>query len=68
MDDFIRRDELSGLYWCVACDERSSKERAALVRHVEAKHYSPGYQCEHCLKPFNARYLLLRHIHKHHKL
>ncbi len=66
MSDFIRRDDVSGLYWCVACSQ-TTKERATLVRHVEAKHYSPGYLCQFCRKPYNAKYLLLRHINKYHR-
>ncbi len=66
VDDFVRRDEATGAYFCASCSQ-TSRERSTMVRHVEAKHYSPGYECAFCRKPYNARYQLLRHLRKYHQ-
>lgn len=66
VDDFIRKDDASGLFLCLSCPF-SAKDRSGLKRHVESHHYSPGYACQFCHKPYNAKYLLLRHIRKYHR-
>lgn len=50
---------------CLGCDY-GSKDRGTLVRHIESKHHSPGYECAVCQKPYNARYLLNRHMQRCH--
>jgi hypothetical protein len=65
VDDFIVRAVADGHFRCSVCAQTSS-ERGVLVRHVESKHFSPGYACPVCTKPFRAKYLLQRHEKKYH--
>ena len=60
IDSYVERVQ-SGLWLCRACHKDftcSGNVRA----HVEAKHYSPGYDCPHCGKYFKIRNNYTQHI------
>ena len=66
VDSYIARDAGSGIYWCRARHKQSPR-RQDMTRHVERKHFSTGYQCHVCKRPFRAKDQMLKHVRKVHQ-
>ena len=50
-----------GLYECKACGSLQ-RSHSNLRVHVESKHYSPGYPCDHCGRVFKICNSLKKHL------
>ena len=54
-----------GVYWCQVCDY-STPQKIQMTLHVEAKHFTLGYQCDICQIKLKTKQFLQRHKVKHH--
>lgn len=57
---FIVKDKL-GNFVCTHCKMETAKHHD-MVRHVETRHFSPGYGCSLCEKSFKTKRYLRSHI------
>ncbi len=65
MEDFIVRDQF-GNFHCSVCKMECVKHHD-MVRHVETRHFSPGYGCSTCGKAFKTKRYLRSHVNAAHK-
>ena len=66
VEKYFGRSE-DGFYFCKApgCDylSQSKKSKFNLQRHVETRHYTPGYPCSRCPKVYKAQTDLKKHLY-----
>ena len=66
VEDFITKDEW-GNFVCTDCRLETVKHHD-MVRHIETRHFSPGYGCSLCGKSFKTKRYLRSHVNStHHK-
>lgn len=46
---------------------KKTRFKNSIRRHIEGIHFSRSYSCELCQEVFKARYMLTRHMAKHHQ-
>ena len=48
-------------YQCAACDALYSRTSDLRI-HIEAKHFTPGYKCDYCDRPYRIYSTMKKHM------
>ena len=69
LNDFIRRGDSDGRYYCTICESFSHVNRISARNHIEAKHFPDSfvYNCELCPEQFKNAIGLNNHKARKHR-
>ena len=69
LNDFMRRDENDGRYYCTICEFFAHKGKTLVRNHIEAKHFPDSfvYNCESCSEQFKNATALNNHKARKHR-